>query len=151
MMARSVADRMRCVVLRRKLTCARHPLSTAPPAFHGTCTPLFLRMHGLPLHAACQAWLLIHAPWSVQGWNRLDADSIVGLAEALRFNQSVISIELQHNALGADGGAALGEVLYDNRYAAVRCCGCCAGRRVVDPLAAGELGSGLSTAARGVA
>lgn len=53
----------------------------------------------------------------LQGWNRLDAADMRMLADALRFNQSVISIELQHNALGADGGAALGEVLYDNRCA----------------------------------
>lgn len=52
-----------------------------------------------------------------QGWNRLDAADMHIIAEALRFNQSVHSIELQHNALGADGGAALGEALYDNRCA----------------------------------
>lgn len=53
----------------------------------------------------------------LQGWNGLQAADMLTLAEALRFNQSVHSIELQHNALGADGGAALGEVLYDNRCA----------------------------------
>lgn len=59
----------------------------------------------------------IEAGGCVQGWNGLQAADMHTLAEALRFNQSVHSIELQHNALGADGGAALGEVLYDNRCA----------------------------------
>jgi hypothetical protein len=51
----------------------------------------------------------------LQGWNGLGPSHIRVLADALRFNQSVVSIELCHNALGADGGAMIGEVLYDNR------------------------------------
>jgi hypothetical protein len=39
------------------------------------------------------------------------------IAEALQFNQALVSIDLGYNALGAGGGAYLGEVLYDNRCA----------------------------------
>jgi hypothetical protein len=37
------------------------------------------------------------------------------LADALRYNHSLVSIELQHNSLAVEGGSILGEVLYDNR------------------------------------
>ena len=43
-------------------------------------------------------------------WNMLGPVGCAVLAEALRYNQSVLSIDLSHNALGADGGASIGEV-----------------------------------------
>ena len=51
----------------------------------------------------------------MQGWNSIGAREMRGLAEAMRYNRSLVSVELQHNALSAEGGAILGEVLYDNR------------------------------------
>lgn len=51
----------------------------------------------------------------VQGWNAIGPKEMRGLAEALRYNRSLVSIELQHNSLAAEGGAILGEMLFDNR------------------------------------
>ena len=39
------------------------------------------------------------------------------LSEALQFNTSLEMLELGYNALGAAGGAYVGEALYDNRCA----------------------------------
>ena len=51
-----------------------------------------------------------------QGWNAIGPKEMKALAEALRYNRSLVSIELQHNCLAVEGGAILGEVLYDNRF-----------------------------------
>lgn len=53
-------------------------------------------------------------------WNRFGSEGCKVIAEALQFNQSVERLEMGYNALGAAGGAFLGEVLYDNRCAALQ-------------------------------
>jgi hypothetical protein len=51
----------------------------------------------------------------MQGWNSIGSKEMKRLADALRYNRSLVSIELQHNSLAVEGGSILGEVLYDNR------------------------------------
>lgn len=48
-------------------------------------------------------------------WNRLGPAGCRTVAESLQFNQSLVTFDLSYNALGAAGGAYMGDVLYDNR------------------------------------